>query len=92
MGDSSRIRVIYSGNVQGVGFRATARSLAKTLPVKGYVKNLQDGCVELVAEGEPPDLDALIERIRSRMSEHIRNVAVEREASKGDFKDFSVRF
>jgi len=91
MGDSTRIRVVYSGNVQGVGFRATARSLAKGLPVKGFVKNLQDGSVELLAEGDSTDLDSLLERIRSRLSAHIRDAQIERGVAKGEFKDFSVR-
>ena len=48
-----RRRVVFSGRVQGVGFRFTCQSLARGFDVAGYVRNLADGRVELVAEGEP---------------------------------------
>ena len=47
-----RRRVYFSGRVQGVGFRFTCQSLARGFEVAGYVRNLPDGRVELVAEGE----------------------------------------
>jgi acylphosphatase len=49
-------RMIYGGRVQGVGFRATTRRLATDYPVSGYVKNLDDGSVEVVASGNPVDV------------------------------------
>ena len=58
-----RIQVFYEGRVQGVGFRMTARRLAAGLPVVGFVRNLDDGRVELVAEGEPAVLADLLRRI-----------------------------
>src|SRR6187455_864933 len=51
---TERRRVWYEGRVQGVGFRYTARGLAGGFPVSGYVRNLDDGRVELVAEGDAP--------------------------------------
>ena len=45
-------RVLYSGRVQGVGFRYTTQALAAGHPIAGYVRNLPTGEVELVAEGE----------------------------------------
>ena len=47
-----RAHAYYSGNVQGVGFRFTAIDLARKYAVKGWVKNVYDGGVEVVAEGE----------------------------------------
>ena len=53
-----RRRVHFSGRVQGVGFRFTCQSLARGFDVAGHVRNLADGRVELVAEGESSELDA----------------------------------
>ena len=55
-----RVTVLYSGRVQGVGFRATVRYLACGYDVTGMVRNLPDGCVELIAEGTRAELDAFL--------------------------------
>ncbi len=52
------------GRVQGVGFRAWARREAETLGVAGSVRNLADGSVEVVAEGEPARVAAMIDACR----------------------------
>jgi acylphosphatase len=69
-----RKRVLYSGQVQGVGFRYTTRELARGFAVTGFVRNLPDGRVELVAEGEADEvtdfLDALAERMASYVESH----------------------
>ena len=52
-----RRQVLYSGHVQGVGFRYTTRSAARNYEVTGYVRNLPDGNVEVVAEGSADQLD-----------------------------------
>jgi acylphosphatase len=64
-------QVYYSGDVQGVGFRATAMAIARRHPVRGWVRNLADGRVELLADGTPAAVDAFLADIRYRMSEHI---------------------
>ena len=61
-----RRRVYYSGRVQGVGFRATCRWLAGGFEVAGYVRNLPDGRVEVVAEGESAELDRFLAAIQER--------------------------
>lgn len=58
-----RRRVIFHGRVQGVGFRATTAGIARRYPVSGYVRNLPDGTVELVAEGEERVLDDFVAAI-----------------------------
>ena len=58
-----RVTVLYSGRVQGVGFRATIRHLACGYDVTGFVRNLPDGRVELIAEGAKPELKAFLEGI-----------------------------
>ena len=59
-----QLRVFYSGRVQGVGFRYAVKSLAPGFEVAGTVRNLLDGRVELVAEGERAELVALQQAIR----------------------------
>ena len=54
----------FSGHVQGVGFRYTASHVASGYAVKGFVRNLADGRVEMVAEGEPKDLDGLAAELK----------------------------
>ena len=66
-----RRTVHYSGAVQGVGFRWTAVRVAGRFDVTGYVRNLDDGRVELVAEGEPAEIDAFLEAVAARMGEYI---------------------
>ena len=58
-----RVTVFYSGRVQGVGFRATVRQIARGFDVTGWAKNLPDGRVEVVAEGEKTELAAFLEDI-----------------------------
>jgi acylphosphatase len=57
---AKRQRMIVSGTVQGVFFRANTLRKAKELQVLGWVRNLADGRVEIVAEGAPDAVDALV--------------------------------
>jgi acylphosphatase len=68
-------RIIFEGRVQGVGFRYTVKDLARGFDVRGWVKNLPDGSVELQAMGEPDELDGFIREIllESPVSHHIRH-------------------
>lgn len=63
--------VCYSGRVQGVGFRYTACSVARGFQVAGFVRNLPNGDVELVAEGEQQAVDAFLAALSRRMAEYI---------------------
>src|SRR5258708_33075969 len=65
--------VRYSGNVQGVGFRATAVMIARDHPVVGWVKNLADGRVELLAEGSPDAVEKFLKAIRDHWKDDITN-------------------
>ena len=69
-------RVLYSGRVQGVGFRATARAVAGRYPVAGYVRNLPSGDVELVVEGEPDAVQAFLSEVGRRMEGYVEGVDV----------------
>jgi acylphosphatase len=87
-----RRRVYYSGRVQGVGFRFTAQSLARGFEVAGFVRNLPDGRVELVAEGDSDVLDGFLASIQIEMDTYITNVTTESE-SPGEYPliGFSIR-
>lgn len=76
-------RVQYSGTVQGVGFRYTAQALAAGFRVAGWVRNRPDGRVELVAEGEPEQVDAFLAAIARRMTGYIEDTVVTEEAPSG---------
>ena len=80
-----RIKVHFSGDVQGVGFRYTARQVAAGLSVVGYVKNLSDGRVLLVAEGAPSDTQAFLQAVVDRMRENISNHTIEISPATGEF-------
>ena len=86
-----RTTVIYTGRVQGVGFRATAAHLARRFAVTGTVRNLSDGRVELVAEGEPAEVDRLLAAVAERWAGHVD--AADRGAGEptGEFDAFNVR-
>ncbi len=86
-----RLTVIYSGRVQGVGFRYTANSIADGYDVTGYVKNLPDGRVELVAEGERRAIDIFLEDVRDRLSGFIREEKTDVQMATGDFATFEIR-
>ena len=82
----------YSGRVQGVGFRYTARDIASDLGVLGWVKNLDDGQVEVVAEAEDKVLGSFLAQIQHYFSRYIRDTDIHWEPASGEFKDFIIRF
>jgi acylphosphatase len=81
----------FSGNVQGVGFRYSAQHLAHGRPVTGFVRNLSDGRVEMVVEGEEKDLDALADAVKRQMEGFIRRTDVSSGAATGEFTGFTIR-
>ena len=87
-----RIHVFYSGRVQGVGFRFATEDLALELEIVGWVKNLRDGRVEIIAEQEEDILKRFLEKIRSYFSGYIHNIDLNWEESTGEFGDYRIRF
>ena len=87
-----RVHVIYTGSVQGVGFRFTAEGIASSLGLTGFVKNLPDGGVELLAEGEKELLAGLIDGIKSKLRGYIRDADVRWLPATGEFSSFEIRF
>jgi acylphosphatase len=88
----NQIHVIYSGRVQGVGFRYTAQQTARPFALTGWVRNRRDGSVELVAEGEEQTLlDFLAAMQSSPLGGHISDATISwREATEA-FQDFTVQ-
>jgi acylphosphatase len=72
-------RIVFEGRVQGVGFRYTVKDLARGFDVRGWVKNLPDGSVELHVMGEADELADFLREIieESPMAAHINNHRIE---------------
>ena len=89
---AERREVYYSGRVQGVGFRYTVLSLARGFRVTGFVRNLPDGRVELVAEGSSGEIRALLEAVAEHMRHYIAEVQENAAPAAGAFDGFGVRY
>jgi len=87
-----QLHVFYSGAVQGIGFRYTVRDVALSLKVCGWVKNLRDGGVEVVAEAEEDTLNDFLEQVKDRFPRYIKEIALEWLPASGEFRDFQVVF
>lgn len=87
-----RVEVFYAGRVQGVGFRYTAQRIASRLPVSGFVKNLPDGRVQLVAEAPPEALQSLLEGIEAALGRYIRQAPKNYTAATGHYHGFEIAF
>ncbi|MBI2954746.1 MAG: acylphosphatase [Chloroflexi bacterium] len=87
-----RAHVLISGEVQGVFFRESMRHMAERLGVAGWVRNLFDGRVEAMIEGETDQVEGLIEWCREGPpAAQVEEVDVELERFVGDFSGFAVR-
>jgi acylphosphatase len=85
------MQVIYSGHVQGVGFRYTVKSVARGFDVTGAVRNRPDGAVELIAEGAKDELSAFQQAIReSGVDGFIRHEAVSWAEAQNEFRGFEI--
>jgi acylphosphatase len=86
-----RVTVLYSGRVQGVGFRFTVRQLACGYDVTGAVRNLADGRVELIAEGARTELKAFLEGIaQSELSGFIAKQHETWSSAQGNLRGFVI--
>lgn len=83
-------RVLYTGRVQGVGFRATAAEIARTYAVTGWVKNLPDGRVELWAEGPRAEVEGFLGSVYEHFETHLRGTAVDWPPATGQYASFNV--
>jgi acylphosphatase len=90
--ESEQREIYYSGRVQGIGFRYTARSIAAGRRVTGFVRNLPDGRVRLVVEGAPDEVQAFIESLQAEIGGYIHEAQVSVRPATGQFKGFEIRF
>ena len=87
-----RLKLIISGRVQGVCYRWFTRDTAAELGLTGWVRNLPDGTVEAVVEGEKEKLEQLLGRCRRGPDlARVDDIQAEWEEGTGEFQDFSIR-
>jgi acylphosphatase len=92
MGATDQLHAWVQGKVQGVGFRYYVRQRATELPITGWVRNLSDGRVELLAEGSRPDLEALLAAVRQGPRDsQVSDVRVEWGGAGGQMRGFAVK-
>ena len=85
------MKVFYSGRVQGVGFRYTVKTVAVGFEITGSVRNLPDGRVELVAEGDDAELEAFRAAIRGTMlAVFIRDESIVWADAQNEFRGFEI--
>jgi acylphosphatase len=88
-----RVHIFVSGSVQGVYYRQHTVAMARELRVEGWVRNLIDGRVEAVFEGEADAVNELVKWChKGPKYAFVRNVEVIEEKYTGVFNDFSVRY
>ncbi len=87
-----RFRVIISGRVQGVNFRSYTIRTAEGLGLAGRVRNLPDGRVEAIIEGEEPKVRDMIESLeKGPPGSKVENIDIEKEKYRGEFWGFKRR-
>lgn len=86
-----RLHYIFYGRVQGVGFRYRAFSKAQQFGISGWVCNRADGTVEMEAQGEEADIDALIVSLHQASHIRIEDMKVKRLALKSGERGFRMR-
>lgn len=90
---AKRIHAIVKGNVQGVFYREFTRREAESLGVSGFVRNLRDGTVEIVAEGEAKQLREFEKKFRKGpLMAFITDVEMKEEPATGEFDGFDIRY
>jgi acylphosphatase len=88
-----RRRAYYSGRVQGVGFRFISQRLAREFPISGSVRNLSDGRVELIAQGDAEVVSSYLEAVARELAGNIHEIHVESDpVTDPHERDFSIRY
>jgi len=92
MAEMASLQAFVHGRVQGVFFRASVESWAEELKLTGYVRNRPGNVVEVVAEGEKPDLEKLVERLKiGPPAARVDEVKANWNEYTGEFTRFRIR-
>ena len=87
-----RAHLLIEGRVQGVGYRANTRRMANKLNLRGWVRNLRNGDVELLVEGPEVEVQKLIVWChRGPTSAYVSKVKLEKSEAKGEFNAFTTK-
>jgi acylphosphatase len=84
--------IIFSGQVQGIGFRFTAFNMANRHQLTGFVRNLPDGTVEMLTQGTSGAIDDCIRDIKEYFSGYIRKTEIEEIPPNPQYKEFKITF
>lgn len=88
-----RVHIMVAGKVQGVFYRDFVRKEADKAGITGFVRNLQDGTVEIVAEGEEDNLNIFVRECkRGSLLAFVKSADIKYESPTGEFDGFSIRF
>jgi len=84
--------VVFIGRVQGVGFRFTAHRMAQRHQLTGFVRNLPDGSVEMLAQGSAHDIDNCIRDIKDYFGDYLRKAEIQEVPPDPKYNDFRIAF
>ena len=84
--------IIFTGRVQGVGFRFTAFNIANRCQLTGIVRNMFDGTVEMTVQGRAGDIDNCIRDIKDSFASYIADTRIEQVPFNDSYKDFKITF
>ena len=85
-------KIIFTGRVQGVGFRYTMHRISGEYAVTGYVKNLPDGTVEALVQGTSKTIDTFIDDVAKQMERNITRIDLQAVEKDDQFKCFAIAY
>lgn len=88
----SRFRIVYTGRVQGVGFRWNVKDVSESFEVTGFVRNLSDGTVELWVEGEKAEARKMIDAVEDKLRDYWHSKVEDEREGEPQYEDFSIDF
>lgn len=88
----SRFRIVYTGRVQGVGFRWQVKNLSESFGVTGFVRNLSDGTVELWVEGEKAEARRMIDAVEVKLMDYWHSKVEDEREGEPQYENFSIDF
>ena len=88
----SRFRIVYTGRVQGVGFRWNVKDVSESFEVTGFVRNLSDGTVELWVEGEKAEARKMIDAVEVKLRDYWHSKVEDEREGEPQYENFSIDF